>query len=455
MIKLSRLLPLIALLLLNLDLTAEEQAPVPANLSDEEKLYGLSLFWKEVSYNFAYFHQVPDLDFDAAYRAFIPAVLATDSTYEYYRELQRFNALLKDGHTNIYMPSGLSAAHEDWPAIRLIEAGGKALIYRVGNSLADTIPLGSIVTAVDGRPVDQYLEEQVMPYVASSTDHIRLAVGVSRLLRGEPGSEFTITFEKPDGESTAVTLVRDDRHKKEDYIQFKLPKSNGELLEFRWINDSIAYLALNAFHDEAIVPQFEAIYEELKTCSGLIIDLRFNGGGSSDIAMEILSHFTDEPLNGAVWKTRKHVAAYKAWGNFDEKYKAYAEGDAWKEGSMPLLEPKTGNTHIVPTCVLIGRRTASAAEDFLVFADKVPHFTTIGEKTYGSSGQPIIVDLPGGGNFRVCTKVDTYPDGREFIGYGIIPDVEIGRKPEHIRGETDFVLDQAVTRLQGSLKNQP
>jgi hypothetical protein len=246
MIKSSCLVYILALVLLNPGLIAEDQSPAPANLSDEEKLYGLSLFWKEVSYNFAYFHQVPDLDFDAAYREFIPAVLATESTFEYYRELQRFNALLKDGHTNVYLPKGLSAAHVDWPAVRLLEADRKALVYRVGNSLADTIPLGSIVTSVDGMPVDQYLHENVMPYLASSTDHIRLALGVSGLLRGEPGSKVVITIEKPGGESAEVTLIRDDRHKKEEYIQFKLPKSNGKLLEFRWLDDSIAYLALNA-----------------------------------------------------------------------------------------------------------------------------------------------------------------------------------------------------------------
>jgi hypothetical protein len=41
-------------------------------LSVAEKVYGLSLFWKEVSYNFAYFDQVPDLDWDSAYQEFIP-----------------------------------------------------------------------------------------------------------------------------------------------------------------------------------------------------------------------------------------------------------------------------------------------------------------------------------------------------------------------------------------------
>ncbi len=78
--------------------SAQEEAK---ELSVSEKLYGLSLFWSEVSYNFAFFDQVPDLNWDSAYLEFIPRVIASESTYEYYRELQRFCALLKDGHTNI------------------------------------------------------------------------------------------------------------------------------------------------------------------------------------------------------------------------------------------------------------------------------------------------------------------------------------------------------------------
>ena len=74
-------------------------------LSDEEKIYGLSILWKEASYNFAYFDQVPDVDWDKTYQAYIPKVVATESTVEYYDVLKQFLALLKDGHTRIMPPN--------------------------------------------------------------------------------------------------------------------------------------------------------------------------------------------------------------------------------------------------------------------------------------------------------------------------------------------------------------
>jgi hypothetical protein len=59
-------------------------------LAVEEKIYGLSQLWKEASYNFAFFNQVPDLNWDSCYQAYIPKILETKNDWEYYLELQKF-----------------------------------------------------------------------------------------------------------------------------------------------------------------------------------------------------------------------------------------------------------------------------------------------------------------------------------------------------------------------------
>ncbi|GAA6153609.1 S41 family peptidase [Pseudoteredinibacter isoporae] len=425
----------------------KDLAGPPENLSDEDKLYGLSLFWKEASYNFAFFDQVPGLDFDNAYKHSISRVLATQSTYDYYRELMRLNAMLRDGHTNIYLPEGLSEKHIDWPAVELTEANRKAVVTSVDKRLQYLVPLGSTVVSVDGIAVDHYLKTTMMPYIASSTDHILWNDAVRRVLDGLPESEIKVEFKTPSGEIQEVALKRNSRGKKIEKVSLEMPSSNGELFEFKRLKDDIAYMALNGFHDEKIIEDFKKAYRDIQQAKALIIDVRFNGGGNSDIAAEILAHFAQKKLEGSTWKTRKHIAAYKAWGFYSDEYKEYAEDRAWYSGSMSSFEAKKDN-HIVPTYVLTGRYTASAAEDFLIYADKLDHFTTIGEKTYGSTGQPIFFDLPGGGSFRICTKRDTYPDGREFVGYGIIPDVEIQRTPDHLRSERDIVLAKAIEGLQ-------
>jgi len=414
-------------------------------LSDADKLYGLSLYWSKVSENFVYFDQVPELNFDSAYKEYISRVLATSNNYEYYRELMKFNALLKDGHTNVYPPKSLSEKYVDWPSIELTEVNHSAVITGVDKALLSTIPLGSILIGVDGQDLETHLRTNVMPYIASSTNHILWKNAVRNALKGVPNSEVTVTVQHPSGRVEDVLLRRNSRHQSVDIVKLNLPHSNGKVLEFRWLENEIVYLALNSFADRKILDEFYSIYDELKQAKGLVIDLRFNGGGNSAIGSEILSSFTNANLQGSIWKTRKHISAYKAWG-----YKGYADYNAWQTGEMPELIAKQDTT-VVPTFVLIGRNTASAAEDFLIYADKLEHFTTIGGKTYGSTGQPLFFDLPGGGSFRVCAKRDSYPDGREFVGFGIHPDEAVSPTPADLILEKDVVLIQAVQKLEKAL----
>ena len=422
----------------------------PQDLSVEEKLYGLSLIWKEASYNFAFFDQVPDLDFDAAYQEYIPNVIASENTFEYYRELQKFIALLEDGHTNVYMPEGLASGYVDWPSVNLAEADHQAVVVGVEKSLEDQVPLGSVILSVDGVSTETYIKTRIFPYIATSTDQIRWTRGVRNMLDGEQGSTVKLTLRTPDGEEKTAKLIRHSNTRSNEMTLLSMPRPNGELLEFRWLDNGIAYLALNAFHDPAILDQFYDVYEDIKKSEGLIIDLRFNGGGDSYIAEEIISHFSDTELKGAVWRTPKHIAAFAVWGKGHEPMKEYAERNAWESGEMSILSPAE-DSHVIPTAVLISRNTGSAAEDFLIYADTLEHFTTIGENTYGSTGQPAFYDLPGGGKVRICTKRDTYPDGRDFVGYGIKPDIYIQRTPELLISGEDVVLDGAIEYLSNKI----
>ncbi len=99
----------------------------------------------------------------------------------------------------------------------------------------------------------------------------------------------------------------------------------------------------------------------------------------------------------------------------------------------------------------------------MIFAAGLDRFVTVGEPTWGSTGQPQKFDLPGGGRARICTKRDTYPDGRDFVGYGIKPKVPVERTPESLIGNEDPVLEKGVEVLKdrvrprtiGTLRNCP
>ena len=79
-------------------------AQIPNQLSNSEKVYGLSKFWQEANYNFVYLNKVDKAKWDSLYKAYITKVQETENDIEYYRLLQKFCAFLKDGHTNVYFP---------------------------------------------------------------------------------------------------------------------------------------------------------------------------------------------------------------------------------------------------------------------------------------------------------------------------------------------------------------
>jgi len=102
--------------------------------------------------------------------------------------------------------------------------------------------------------------------------------------------------------------------------------------------------------------------------------------------------------------------------------------------------------------VLIGPETNSAAEDFVVPLHAAGRATIVGQKSRGSTGQPLQFSfLDGKIGGRVCTKRDTYPDGREFVGVGIIPDVEVHPTPADIAADHDVVLEKGIEVLKSKL----
>jgi C-terminal processing protease CtpA/Prc len=120
------------------------------------------------------------------------------------------------------------------------------------------------------------------------------------------------------------------------------------------------------------------------------------------------------------------------------------------EGQRPFLGP---------VVVLVGPRTLSAAEDFLIPLHASHRATLVGQRTAGSTGQPLIIMLPGGGGAAICTKWDSYPDGREFVGVGIDPDVEVYPTQAEVAaglwsGGKDPVLERGAAVLREKLRGR-
>ena len=154
-------------------------------------------------------------------------------------------------------------------------------------------------------------------------------------------------------------------------------------------------------------------------------------------------------------RERDHLAAHRIWGSYGSgDNEAYARLDAWTEpGSHPQLRvQEPGKLAGKPLAILTATGTASAAEDFLIYADALEHATRIGQSTYGSTGQPLPLELPGGGKARICAKRDTWPDGTDFVGVGVEPDLPVPLTVEDLLAGRDRTLEVAVEHLLSELE---
>jgi carboxyl-terminal processing protease len=404
------------------------------DLTEDEKVAGLSLLWSEAKYNFAYFDRLPNLDWDAAYFAYLPKVRATTSTFEYYKVLLGFYAQLHDGHTTVLFPNQLYDVVGS-PAIttRLIE--DKVLIGKVLDpSLKDKgIVSGLEIVAVGGIPVKDYGNMYGAPLASASTPQgLAHRVFEGYLLSGPKEAPVVLTLSDAAGNTQTAMLPRLTSAETS-----KLPPSPSSPFAFQMLPGGIAYVALNTFADEVVDKDFDAAFPEILKSNALILDLRENGGGNGNFGYKILSYQTDKPFQTSAWSTRDYRPAYRAWG--------MAENTVG--GGPDFGQPHGGTAYTRPVVVLTSAGTISAAEDFLVAFDTMQRGTIIGEPTAGSSGEPISFSLPGGGSARVCTLHDRYPNGKEFVGVGVQPNIPVHPTISDFRAGRDTVLAAAVDFL--------
>lgn len=169
--------------------------------------------------------------------------------------------------------------------------------------------------------------------------------------------------------------------------------------------------------------------------------MRNNGGGSSDIGYSLIARLIDKPITQtSLWRTRDYRPVFRAW---DRPMPLFEGGDSG------VVEPRGGRPFTGPVAVLIGPNTYSAAEDFLVPLKMSGRARLVGTPTGGSTGQPLIVEVYGA-YARICTKWDRMPDGTEFVGVGVQPDVHVELTRQAIAAGRDLVVERAVDVLRGT-----
>jgi len=414
--------------------------------SAEQKMWGLMVVWSEAKFNFPFFDRIPDIDWDKKVREFIPRVMGAETLEGYYDTLMEFAALLRDGHTAVMPPWMFVKPGHDHPPVELQAVEGRFIVAGVGDTeeiKSQRIYPGLEVLEVGDRvPVGRYLRENVLRFNSFGTPQANEAIGLIGLLGGPKNSQVALMVKDPDGAAREVTLTRNSANKDGTPFLWRWVRwyMVDPLIETRMAAPDIWYARISNFGNEKVVEEFEKAFDllDLSRIKGIILDVRFNLGGNNAHAYTIAGCFADEPLKASKWKSLSYVPAHRSWGR----------PTGWIEGGPAIVEPRKGKRYSGPLVVLTGPATFSSAEDFLVPLQYSGRAVLVGEKTGGSTGNPIMVPLPGGGMFKVVSKRDMFPDGREFVGIGISPDVEVHPTQRDLRSGTDPVLDKGITIIR-------
>ena len=415
-----------------------------ATLTADERLFGLAMVWSEAKRCYPMWHRLPDLDWGGEFQRRLPEVVPDQSDLEYYRRLQSFAALMKDSHVKVSLPRQLGELLST-PPVRLWYLDGRFVVvaFALRPGATSPISLGDEVLSLGGVPVSRYAEENIIPFVAAPSTRAVWHTSASGLLRGPRGSEVAVRLRKPDGTEYVCHWDRTPATEGMRWVLYR-PLFGGARVEHRLAAPGIGYIRIRDFGSKDVVKQFDDALEQLGGISGLIIDLRVNGGGNSGYSDRILRRVARQELPGMLEKRMLYSPALHSWGRG-----ANGVGVVWEDHTMPALAPaEAGVSFQGDLVVLTSIATGSAAEDFVGPLKTAGRATVIGQSTFGSTGNPLFFPLPGGGSFRVCTRYMLLPDGTEFIGPGIHPDIEAEVNRDDVVAGSDPVLERAIAQLR-------
>ncbi len=433
------------------------------NLTIEEKIYGLSKIWKEAEYNFAFWDKPNMPNWEEEYNKSLSKIIKTKSTYEYYMELKRFIYLLKDGHTDVYFPQNLQNEMFFLP-IKLSYIERKHIISNIDESIKDKVEPYSEVLKINGINTLEYLEKYIYPYcwtakLSSSYYFIDKILSI-----GKENSFETFELQTPKGKIKKIKLYR--KNKKQNYKwiidNHFISNSdyetihNSKTLKIQKTKENILIITIPSFADADVVEEYYNNIDIIKKSNGIIFDIRKNEGGNSDYSNEIAQSLIDGEFETSFIKLRNHIGYYKAHADFQD-FKNISKEDIIKNEELKKIYLMKNNSFYLenidkfhnpkynlklkqPVVVLISELTASAAEDFLISLDNAKRITIVGTPSFGSTGQPIMFDLPGGGFCRICSIQCLYPNGKDIINKGVQPHIFTDLSVNDYINKNDSVL---------------
>jgi carboxyl-terminal processing protease len=276
---------------------------------------------------------------------------------------------------------------EDRRGLKVLKVFERSPARRAG------IRKGDLIVAVDGRSIAGVSSE----------------VATSRI-KGPSGTQVRLEVVEPDGERRRTVIVERDR--------IEVPVAEGRLVERGGRKLGVVELVnFSSGAHGAVRREVDDLRE--KGATGIVLDLRGNGGGLLDEAVLVSSVFIED---GEIVSVR---------GRARPERRESAQGDAIAED--------------LPVVVLVDGGSASASEIVAGALRDRDRATVVGTRTFGKGLVQELEDLSNGGVLDLTVARYYLPSGRTIGPEGLAPQVKARDDPSTDRDEAlPVALDELL-----------
>ncbi len=263
---------------------------------------------------------------------------------------------------------------EDYKLMTTGQYGGiGALIHKQGDYVVISEPYEKFPANKSGLvPGDKILEVDGKPAKGKTTDE------VSKILKGEPGTTINLLIER---EGTAKPFIVNIQREniKIDNIPY-----------YSMINPQTGYIKLSGFTQNAsseVKKAFSSLREK-NDLKGLVFDLRGNGGGLLNEAVDIVNIFTD-----------KGELVVSTKGKETARNKSYYTTNKPEDTEIPIV-------------VLVDEASASASEIVAGALQDMDRAVIVGQRTYGKGLVQNVFPISYNSQVKITVAKYYIPSGR-------------------------------------------
>lgn len=324
------------------------------------------------------------------------------------------------------LPAGFGVWGQVRPPRELPDLVGVAIAV-VASDPACGLRAGDEILRIDGRPVTEVLRETWRHSVGSSSGG-KLRMAAARALQGARARELQLEVRRPapgaPPEMVAIAIRRTGGGA-DPLISDREVAGVPVVRITEWDNRA----------GQRLVASFDQFLERVRASPALIIDVRDNGGGSDQLANEVVGRFIARPVISSISFHREAPTL-----KFERTVDWTLPRGPWRFAGR--------------VAVLIDEGCMSACEHFVSGMIEAGALTC-GTPTSGAGGWIRTVDLPGGARLRVSRTFPLHTAGVPSPQLGMAPHLWAPRRLSDLRMGRDTALQAALDWVKGATPLPP